>query len=410
MKAVILILLLFSVAAMFDEAAAQISSVQSLLVGPSIRASGMGRSSAAVFWGGDADYWANPALLGYHDGLRFEHGKTQLVPDLADDVYFRSDRFTLARWGIGITATAPFGRNRLDYGETMAIDEQGHNLGTFTSYEEYDDFGIGVSFARASESLLRRADPSFPELSRYGDIALGVSHQDVHVDFAPSWATPDGNPAAGNVTVRDFGVLLRFTPFNSIGGSSLFADFDDMFGPVGGMRLDLAYAQSKQNYREETITYSGFDQTDPVAATTRNAISLHVETGFPYELGARMKSSGHGWLVGALTPLISVGWSREKIEDNVFPDAEPIRNWGAELVLAQIVHLRTGRIKDVNGDIIDSTWGWGLGFEIDGLVGFRYDRATVPQARELDTVDRNGFTVVVHPLEIFQKVTPDERP
>jgi len=49
-----------------------------------------------------------------------------------------------------------------------------------------------------------------------------------------------------------------------------------------------------------------------------------------------------------------------------------------------------------------------LGFEIDGLVGFRYDRATVPQARTLDTVDRAGFTVVVHPLEVFRKVTPDD--
>jgi len=158
----LLLVLLSSMAGMYDEAPAQISGVQSLLVGPSIRASGMGRSSAAVFWGGDADYWANPALLGYRDGLRFEHGKTRLVPDLADGVYFRSDRFTIARWGIGIAATAPLGRNRLDYGESIATDDEGNVLGSFTSYEEYDDFGIGVSLARASESLLTRADPSFP--------------------------------------------------------------------------------------------------------------------------------------------------------------------------------------------------------------------------------------------------------
>lgn len=410
MKAVALLLLLSSMTWMFDEAAAQTSGVQSLLIGPSIRASGMGRSSAAVFWGGDADYWANPALLGYRDGLRFEHGKTQLVPDIADGVYFRSDRLTLARWGIGIAATAPLGRNRLDYGEVIATDDQGNHVGTFTAYEEYDDFGIGASLARASEALLTGADPSFPELSRYGDIAVGVSHKDIYVDLAPSWATADGTPATGNLTVRDFGLLLRFTPLNSIGGSSLFANFDDMFGPLGGVRLDLAYGQSKQNYGKESIVYLDLDHRDPAAATTRKAVSVHVETGFPHDLGERLKDSGYGWLVRSMTPLISVGWSRENLEDNVFPDEEPIRTWGAEVVLAQMVHLRTGHIKDVSGDIIDRTWGWGLGFEIDDLVGFRYDFATVPQARELDTVDRNGFTVVVHPWEIFQKATPDKRP
>lgn len=405
MKPVTLLLLLSSLTTLsFERAVAGTPDVQSLLIGPSIRASGMGRASAAVFWGGDADYWANPALLGYHDGLRFEHGKTRLVPDFAGDVYFRSDRFTLARWGIGISSTAPFGRNRLDYGEVFAVDEHGDRVGWSTSYEEYDDFGIGVSFARATESLLSRADPSFPELSRFGDVAFGVSQKDVHVDQAPSWGTLDGHAHTGDVTVRDLGLLLRFTPIHSIGGRSLFPYLDETFAPLGGIRFDLAYAHSEQNDREELISYRDWDVSGPVAATTRNAISVHFETGFPSELDARLRESGRGWLARSLTPLLSVGWSREWIEEPWFNE-ETIRNWGAELSIARVVHLRTGHVKDVSGHIIDRTWGWGLGFELDGLVGFRYDRATVPQARGLDTVDRAGFTVVLHPWEIYRGVT-----
>ncbi len=408
MKAVALLLLLSSLTTLsIERAVAQTPEVQSLLIGPSIRASGMGRTSAAVFWGGDADYWANAALLGYRDGLRFEHGKTRLIPDLADDVYFRSDRFTLARWGIGITSTVPFGRNRLDYGESYATDGQG-NVGSFTSYEEYDDFGIGVSIARAMDSLLSRSDPSLPKLSRYGDVAFGVSQKDVDLDLAPAWATPDGNAAIGEVTVRDFGLLLRFTPINSIGGGSLLPGLEETFSPLGGIRLDLAVAHSRQYYGKETITFRDLNYSNPVAAATRDAISVHFETGFPDQLDARLRESGRGWLAGALTPLLSVGWSRECIEEPWF-HKETIRNWGAELSIARVVHLRTGHIKDVSGDIIDRTWGWGLGFEVDGLVGFRYDRATVPQARKLDTVDRAGFTVVVHPWEIYRRVTAGEK-
>lgn len=51
-------------------------------------------------------------------------GKTQLVPDLADDVYFTSDLITLGGWGVGLyIAGKPIdglGGLRLDYGTSVA--------------------------------------------------------------------------------------------------------------------------------------------------------------------------------------------------------------------------------------------------------------------------------------------------
>jgi hypothetical protein len=37
---------------------------------PSVRATGMGRAGVAVFWGVDPNYWSNPALGGYLQGIR----------------------------------------------------------------------------------------------------------------------------------------------------------------------------------------------------------------------------------------------------------------------------------------------------------------------------------------------------
>ena len=46
---------------------------------PSIRAAGAGGGNGAVFWGGDANSWANPALLAYGTGVRFDRTHTHQI-------------------------------------------------------------------------------------------------------------------------------------------------------------------------------------------------------------------------------------------------------------------------------------------------------------------------------------------
>ena len=47
-----------------------------------------------------------------------------------------------------------------------------------------------------------------------------------------------------------------------------------------------------------------------------------------------------------------------------------------------------------NGD----TEGWGINLQAGDMFGFRYDKATVPQARDLPTVDRETWMIWVNPL------------
>ena len=78
-------------------------TARSLDLGVSIRAAGMGQASNAVFWGDGLDQWANPALLGYQRGIRYEWGKTQLVPGLLNDVFFKTNVIKLGGGGFGVS-------------------------------------------------------------------------------------------------------------------------------------------------------------------------------------------------------------------------------------------------------------------------------------------------------------------
>src|SRR5438445_9022278 len=61
------------VAAFLSCAAAPCSAqfFPSNLFDPSVISAGMGGASAAVAWSAEPNYWANPALLGYYQGIRW---------------------------------------------------------------------------------------------------------------------------------------------------------------------------------------------------------------------------------------------------------------------------------------------------------------------------------------------------
>ncbi len=189
----------------------------SLSIDPSIRSAGIGYATTSVFWGDDPNYWANPALLGYHKGIRYEWSNTQLVPDLADDVFFEENRMTFGAWGVGVAISGkPY---RLDYGESEATDSQGVSLGTFNSYEEIDSWGIGISVLELSENVARLFVPEVPSLKRYGDISVGHMEKDIVINLAPAFVLSDqGAAGTGEVQAitKDFGVHVRATPWNAI--------------------------------------------------------------------------------------------------------------------------------------------------------------------------------------------------
>lgn len=112
----------------------------------------MAYATSAVFWGDEQNDWANPALLGYRKGLHVEWQKVQLLPDLADDIYFETYRYSLGAWGVGFVISGePY---RLDYGVSDLVDN-GTVIGTYNPYEKADIWAVGVNLVELGETIVR---------------------------------------------------------------------------------------------------------------------------------------------------------------------------------------------------------------------------------------------------------------
>ena len=236
--------------------AARVEAQRSLDIDPSVISAGMGGASSAVAWGAEPNYWANPALLGYYDGLRWQWSNTRLIPELAPDVRFTTKRATLAYWGIGIeTAGSPIsgmGGLRLSYGESQGTDPSGNPTGTFAAFENVEAVGIGVSLANLAGSLLALRGKELPEVARHFDIAFGYASKHTDVDLGPGLFKE-------STTAHDRGLLLR-------GGVGA--------GIPGGTRilLDGSYARAELSYDGGTLS----------PGTTRDGIAMRLAVRHPF--------------------------------------------------------------------------------------------------------------------------------
>jgi len=384
------------------------SGAQSLLIDPSVRASAMGRSSNAVFWGYDTNDWSNPSLLAYRNGVTYEWGRTQLVPDLADDVFFTTKRLTLGAWGAGLLiAGRPvdgLGGLKLDYGESIATDVDGNPIGTFHATEDTQAIAAGVNVIEFAEHALKAGGREIPSLSRFGDVAVGWSEKRTHVSLAPADVTSSGIAGEGFVTTHDSGVLVRLTPYDGIDRAGLLPGLDRVLGA----RLDGSYGGSTQNYNNATIAYLDFDQADPIARIQIKGWAAHAAFDAPRSKKDNLRSRRLGWLIDIVSPLVSAGITGSR-DIPLLPSAsgglvagERIEHSGWEVTIANIYSFRGGKIDDPRGTVQGHTRGWGIGLHLKDAVGFSFDRATVPQSIYLVPVHRKALAFYFNPVRAWE--------
>ena len=159
------------------------SGAQSLNITPGARADGMGRANVALSNDATSNWW-NPAALALVNQKVFSLMHTQLVPDLADDVYYEYLGFNqhVEGWG-GVGASLIF----LTYGKSIATDEQGNERGTFSSYELSPSLSLGTEIAKG--------------------LSAGVTLKYVYVNLAPKEFTLDGQAGTGDTFAADLGAL-----------------------------------------------------------------------------------------------------------------------------------------------------------------------------------------------------------
>jgi opacity protein-like surface antigen len=327
-------LLLAAMSLLVGPAAAQSTSgAASLLITPGARADGMGRAFVALPTDATANWW-NPAALALEKGRVFSLMHAQLVPDLADDVYYENLGYAmhLPGWG-GIGATLIY----LGYGKSMATTEEGYELGYFTSYEISPQVSIGTE-----------AIPG---------IAAGLTLKYVYVNLAPSWATQDQQPGTGDTFAADLATLIRLKEL------------------VPAVPIPVNLGLNVQNLGPR-IAYIDQDQADPIG---RN---------FKLGIGVQFLNLPN------LTGIASYDYNKSLVYVNglgeIFSNTEerPIHNFGSEITYSDFVSGRFGYIQDKDGDIIDPTFGLGFVLDIGSKSNLAFDYASVPQAKVLDRVNK----------------------
>ena len=334
-----------------------VPSISAILrVDPSVRSVAMGSASGADVWDAAPDIWANPALLGYSEGVRYEH---------ADYLgYFRLRRTTLGYGGIGLSTTGrPIGG--LGKMELDASDELG-----FTFIGRSQAWGAGISLGRVLSELLSAQGRDAPDFTRHLDVALGYNHKRVEDVL-------DDQSAHG--VVHDGGLLVR-------GGTPL---------PLGSRlgRIEVAYGFSTIGY---DFPLPGFGDSGETARDWRNGFALHFEggdAGGTFHLPETIATS--------LTPLLTVGAAMDFVHQTVpagraFDDKQ---GWGAEIGFANVAFGRIGRVGTEGSSAPTRTWGYGFQLPIARFAGARWDRAIV-STTGFDELRRDGWTIWLDPLRI----------
>jgi hypothetical protein len=86
-----------------------------------------------------------------------------------------------------------------------------------------------------------------------------------------------------------------------------------------------------------------------------------------------------------LAPLASFGASWDQTRWVSGDERSTITENGWELTLLNVFSVRHGRVDDPVGTSQDDAWGYGIGFSVAGAFGVRYDQASIPQSRHLES-------------------------
>ena len=358
----------------------------------SARYEGMGGAGVGSPWGGATNHWANPAQLAYRKGIQWEWFRSELAKGLADDIALENNEFIVGFGGVSVLwGRTPAGGLYLDMGTQILSDEGGQPVGFVNSYMQSESYGLAADVVQIFDHFDRKSDRP-RNLSRYGSLSFGYVHKDFEdkLDLEKSSAN-----------TYDFGWVIGVTPLNTM---------DD--GHALGFLLGASYGSATLNGGDEVIRHFGVDQHDPLPRAHVSGWSFHWEMSLVPDYWRR---NAPGFLVkfhDTFNPLLS--WTRANQTSEPGYVWDPNRQVyvyerdtqggheesgnGWEIGLGNIYYIRRGHIEAVYGFVDDDTEGWGINLQAGDMLGFRYDKATVPQARGLPPVERETWMIWVNPL------------
>lgn len=272
------------------------AGVPSLIIPPGARANGMGESFVAIADDATAAWW-NPGGVAFMPGKHLALMHSQLVPDLANDVYYEYIGYTHQIQNLG---TLSFNIVYLTYGKSVATDESGAERGTFSSWEASG----AATFA----------------MSITDNLGIGLSGKFIHANLAPADLTLDGLAGTGSSVALDAGVLWKVP------------------------RFDLRFGAAVTNLGPD-ISFINQNQSDPLPTNLRIGTAYHP-------LNSEVNS-----LLFTFDLEQSLVWL---IDSRTDTRRSEIYHLGTEYTYINLLAGRLGYVYDQDGDFKDATYGLGF--------------------------------------------------
>ena len=307
-----------------EVARAESAGAASLKIPPGARAEGMGRTFSAIADDAFAPWW-NPGGLGFLTGRNAALMHTQLVPDLASDVYFEYLSYAqyLEGWG-GVALTLTY----LTYGESaLTLPGSPDIKGYFRSFEISPSLAIGTTISNS--------------------LGLGVNVKYLYEDLAPATTnSPAGN---GSTFAVDLGALWK----------------------VPGKPVNLAVVVQNLG---PNLALVDEKQADPLPRLLRVAAAVQLLNNSQHSLVAAVDGDKYLLSNGSIPDSLHLSW---------FKKNEVFLNFGAEYTYNGLVSARIGYVFDDPGSIKAMTYGLGVRYKALSL-----DYASIPQYAELARVSK----------------------
>lgn len=280
----------------------------SLTFGPSARGEAMG----GLFVTEANDYaarWSNPGGLAFIDKEVVGTMFSQLVPGLANDVYYMYGGWVHPTKGLG---TMQFDLTYLSYGKSDAVSEDNVPLGEFSSYELSPSAAIGFRFLP--------------------NVGLGLAVKYVRIDLAPAdllQDSPGSGSGTGSSWAFDLGALYRGNRLRlgaaatNLGPDITFIDAEQSDPLPRALRVGAMY----DFYRtDEAEIRAGFEVEQSMVRWTREPV-YHTGAEFVYAHTFALRTgylndnegSVKGWAAG-----FGFSWNRASFEYANVPQADSL--------------------------------------------------------------------------------------
>ncbi len=350
--------------------AALVGAPSQLLI-PDARSQGMGWAYTAIAEGPSAGFW-NPAALGLQEGLWLGWGEAQLVPELADGIWFRPKQLSVSWGGYGLGLY----RNTLDYGKSFHTGDSPDDVHEFEASEYVQCLSFGMDLSQ----LIRLKESTC--------LAMGLNIKQFKADLGSSREIFDFGPGGdGSAMDLDLGILLdldkslpELTRLHSAAGPRSEAATADIRKTSSiGLRGGLVV----KNLLANEMEFDNEQWDSPLGRFLRSGLALELTLQdlppFPHILK------------------LSLAYDHELL---LSPSGHPAHSfYGLEIDLLGVFAIRRGYLDKRDQDISGSTNGYGIGFDFQidtrfiRRVSARYDYAEIPQATGFSRVEKEYWSL-----------------